>query len=79
METEFAAFSSGIAWRGKHTLSLTRDGSWHFLGEIYTTLPLPPDVPSAITAATAVAASTPARPQRSSLPTKWTPACAFRT
>ncbi|MBK7674042.1 MAG: tRNA epoxyqueuosine(34) reductase QueG [Candidatus Accumulibacter sp.] len=44
METEFAA-SSGIAWRGKHTLSLTREGSWHFLGEIYTTLPLPPDVP----------------------------------
>ncbi len=44
METAFAA-RSGIAWRGKHTLSLTRDGSWHFLGEIYTTLPLPPDVP----------------------------------
>jgi epoxyqueuosine reductase len=32
---------AGVAWRGKHTLSLTREGSWHFLGEIYTTLPLP--------------------------------------
>ena len=44
MEVEFA-HQSGIAWRGKHTLSLTRQGSWHFLGEIYTTLPLPPDFP----------------------------------
>ncbi|WP_300449485.1 tRNA epoxyqueuosine(34) reductase QueG [Accumulibacter sp.] len=44
LETEFAR-QSGIAWRGKHTLSLTRSGSWHFLGEIYTTLPLPPDRP----------------------------------
>ncbi|MBL8422861.1 MAG: tRNA epoxyqueuosine(34) reductase QueG [Candidatus Accumulibacter phosphatis] len=42
LETEFAS-RSGIAWRGKHTLSLTRDGSWHFLGEIYTNLPLPHD------------------------------------
>ncbi|KFB78586.1 MAG: Epoxyqueuosine reductase [Candidatus Accumulibacter cognatus] len=42
METEFAV-QAGVAWRGKHTLSLTREGSWHFLGEIYTTLPLPPD------------------------------------
>lgn len=42
MEVEFAR-QSGIAWRGKHTLSLTRSGSWHFLGDIYTTLPLPPD------------------------------------
>ena len=46
METDFAC-QSGIAWRGKHTLSLTRGGSWHFLGEIYTTLPLPADVPTA--------------------------------
>ena len=42
MEVEFAR-QSGIAWRGKHSLALTRSGSWHFLGEIYTTLPLPPD------------------------------------
>ncbi|WP_291991778.1 tRNA epoxyqueuosine(34) reductase QueG [Candidatus Accumulibacter sp. ACC003] len=46
METEFAR-QSGIAWRGKHTLSLTRGGSWHFLGEIYTNLPLPADAPIA--------------------------------
>jgi epoxyqueuosine reductase len=44
LEVEFAS-QSGIAWRGKHTLSLTRKGSWHFLGEIYTNLPLPQDAP----------------------------------
>lgn len=44
MEVEYAS-QSGIAWQGKHTLSLTRNGSWHFLGEIYTTLPLPADKP----------------------------------
>ena len=36
----------GIAWRGKHTLTLSRQGSWHFLGGIYTTLELPPDPPA---------------------------------
>ena len=46
MEVEFAT-QSGIAWRGKHTLALTRTGSWHFLGEIYCNLPLPPDAPVA--------------------------------
>ncbi|MEI7613146.1 MAG: tRNA epoxyqueuosine(34) reductase QueG [Betaproteobacteria bacterium] len=45
MEVEFAR-QSGIAWRGKHTLSLTRSGSWHFLGEIYINLHLPPDQPT---------------------------------
>lgn len=45
MEVEFA-HNSGIGWRGKHTLSLTRTGSWHFLGEIYTSLVLPPDPPA---------------------------------
>jgi epoxyqueuosine reductase len=36
------AANSGIGWRGKHTLLLTRDhGSWFFLGELYTDLPLP--------------------------------------
>ncbi len=44
MEVEFAR-QAGIGWRGKHTLSLTRGGSWHFLGEIYCTLPLPADAP----------------------------------
>ncbi|MDQ5878520.1 MAG: epoxyqueuosine reductase [Pseudomonadota bacterium] len=44
MEVEFAR-QAGTAWRGKHTLSLTRGGSWHFLGELYTSLPLPPDAP----------------------------------
>ncbi|HZQ61598.1 MAG TPA: tRNA epoxyqueuosine(34) reductase QueG [Casimicrobiaceae bacterium] len=41
MEVALAA-RSGLGWRGKHTLLLTRDrGSWFFLGEIYTDLPLP--------------------------------------
>ncbi len=45
LETEFAR-QAGVGWRGKHTLSLTREGSWHFLGEIYTTLALPADPPA---------------------------------
>ena len=32
-----------LGWRGKHTLTLSRHGSWHFLGEIYTDLALPVD------------------------------------
>ena len=44
MEVEFAR-QAGIAWRGKHSLSLTRAGSWHFLGELYCNLPLPADAP----------------------------------
>lgn len=40
------AEKSGIGWKGKHTLLLTREhGSWFFLGEIYTDLPLPVDPP----------------------------------
>jgi epoxyqueuosine reductase len=45
MEVELAA-KAGIGWRGKHTLLLNREaGSWFFLGEIYTDLPLPVDEP----------------------------------
>jgi epoxyqueuosine reductase len=40
MEVEFAG-QSGLGWRGKHTLLVSRQGSWRFLGEIYTDLPLP--------------------------------------
>ena len=37
---------SGLGWRGKHTLLLSRDaGSFFFLGEIYTDLALPTDTP----------------------------------
>jgi epoxyqueuosine reductase len=40
------AQNSGLGWRGKHTLLLERDaGSYFFLGEIFTDLPLPPDPP----------------------------------
>ncbi len=45
MEVELAT-RAGLGWRGKHTLLLTRDaGSWFFLGEIFTDLPLPADSP----------------------------------
>jgi epoxyqueuosine reductase len=38
------AREAGLGWIGKHTLLLNRDaGSWFFLGEIYTDLPLPCD------------------------------------
>jgi len=41
LEVALAA-KSGLGWRGKHTLLLTRTaGSFFFLGEIYTDLPLP--------------------------------------
>jgi epoxyqueuosine reductase len=38
------AAKAGLGWIGKHTLLLDREaGSWFFLGEIYTNLPLPVD------------------------------------
>jgi epoxyqueuosine reductase len=43
MEVELAR-KAGLGWRGKHTLLLERSaGSYFFLGEIYTDLPLPVD------------------------------------
>jgi epoxyqueuosine reductase len=45
LEVALAA-KAGVGWRGKHTLLLTRDmGSYFFLGEIYTDLPLPVSAP----------------------------------
>ena len=41
------AEKAGLGWRGKHTLLINKDrGSWFFLGEIYTNLPLAVDVPA---------------------------------
>ncbi len=40
------AQQAGLGWTGKHANILSRDaGSWFFLGEIYTTLPLPANEP----------------------------------
>jgi len=45
LEVELAQ-RSGIGWRGKHTLALSREaGSTFFLGEIYVDLPLPLTAP----------------------------------
>ncbi len=42
MEKPIAA-KAGLGWQGKHSNILSRDaGSWFFLGEIYTNLPLAP-------------------------------------
>lgn len=41
------AEKAGLGWIGKHTNLLSKDaGSWFFLGEIYTDLPLPVDQPA---------------------------------
>jgi epoxyqueuosine reductase len=40
------AQAAGLGWQGKHTnLVSSEHGSWLFLGEIYTTLELAPDLP----------------------------------
>jgi epoxyqueuosine reductase len=47
LEKPLAALA-GVGWQGKHTNLVSRaHGSWLFLGEIYTTLELPPDAPHA--------------------------------
>ena len=46
LETALAE-KAGLGWIGKHSLVLNKKaGSWFFLGELYTDLPLPLDQPS---------------------------------
>jgi epoxyqueuosine reductase len=41
------AQKAGLGWQGKHTNLITKQaGSWFFLGELYTDLPLPVDQPA---------------------------------
>jgi len=41
------AEKAGLGWIGKHSnLINRRAGSWFFLGELYTNLPLPADLPA---------------------------------
>jgi epoxyqueuosine reductase len=45
MEKPLAA-RAGVGWQGKHTNLVSREfGSWLFLGEVFTTLEIPPDRP----------------------------------
>ena len=77
MEVELAQ-KSGIGWRGKHTLLLTREqGSWFFLGEIYTNLPLPVDMPIGNHCGTCQACLDICRPKQSSRLIDWTRGVVF--
>ena len=50
------AEAAGLGWQGKHTNLVSRtDGSWLFLGAIYTTLELAPDAPHAMRCGTCTA------------------------
>lgn len=45
LERDFAS-EAGIGWNGKSTVQIHRKlGTWFFLAELITTLPLPPDTP----------------------------------
>ncbi len=72
------AEQAGLGWIGKHTNLINRDaGSWFFLGELYTDLPLPADSPEESHCGTCAPALTSARRTPSLRPTNLTRALYF--
>ncbi len=81
LERDFAA-EAGVGWHGKSTMLLHPElGTWFFLAELLTTLPLEPDEPIRRAAEAARVVSTPARPARSAATVRTisTRGCAFPT
>jgi hypothetical protein len=79
MEVEWAQ-KSGLGWRGKHTLLLSREaGSMFFLGEIYTDMPVTVDTLSATIAEAARSVLIFALPVRLSHLIGWMRGAAFLT
>jgi epoxyqueuosine reductase len=74
------ARKAGIGWIGKHTNLIARDaGSYFFIGEILTDLPLPVDEPASAHCGTARRVFPPAPPAPSPRPTDSTRGAASRT
>ena len=74
------ARNAGLGWIGKHTNLIDRhDGSWFFLGEIYTDLPLPRGRAGGGHCGSCTACIDACPTRRSSRPTSWTRAAASPT